>query len=108
MKDARDGDLGRFAEPALLILDSLADGPKHGYLLMVDIESRTGRVLGAGTLYAALARLEARGHVRPLASTDRRRPYEITESGAGYLGAQLRELASFSTAGLRRLEARAR
>ena len=28
-------ELGRFAEPALLILVSLSDGPKHGYAIMV-------------------------------------------------------------------------
>jgi hypothetical protein len=27
-------EFGRFAEPALLILISLADGPKHGYAVM--------------------------------------------------------------------------
>jgi DNA-binding PadR family transcriptional regulator len=26
-------DLGRFSEPALMILVSLADGPKHGYAM---------------------------------------------------------------------------
>src|SRR5690606_22371959 len=30
-------DLGRFAEPALLILISLADQPRHGYAMMEDI-----------------------------------------------------------------------
>ena len=49
---------GRFAEPSLLILVSLSDGPKHGYAIMQDVEGGTGRPMGAGTLYAALARLE--------------------------------------------------
>ncbi len=31
-------DLGRFLEPALLILVSLAEGPRHGYSMMVEIE----------------------------------------------------------------------
>jgi hypothetical protein len=26
-------DLGRFAEPAMLVLVSLTDGPKHGYAI---------------------------------------------------------------------------
>ena len=30
-------EFGRFAEPALLILVSLADGPKHGYAITEDI-----------------------------------------------------------------------
>jgi len=31
--------LGRFSEPGLLILISLADGPKHGYAMLEDIEA---------------------------------------------------------------------
>ncbi len=41
-------ELGRFAEPALLILVSLCDGPKHGYAIMADVEAGTGRPLGPG------------------------------------------------------------
>jgi DNA-binding PadR family transcriptional regulator len=58
-------ELGRFAEPALLILVSLSDGPKHGYAIMADVEAGTGRPLGPGTLYAALARLEERWLGKP-------------------------------------------
>src|SRR5262245_29218551 len=50
-------ELGRFAEPALLILVSLSEGPKHGYAIMTDVEAATGRPIGPGTLYAALSRL---------------------------------------------------
>ena len=39
---------GRFAEPSLLILTSLSDGPQHGYAMMQDIERGTGRPMGAG------------------------------------------------------------
>ena len=63
-------ELGRFAEPALLILVSLRDGPKHGYAIMADVEAGTGRPLGPGTLYAALARLEERGLIEALAPVD--------------------------------------
>jgi hypothetical protein len=31
--------LGRFAEPSLYILVSLSEGPKHGYLIMTDVEA---------------------------------------------------------------------
>ena len=31
-------DLGSFAEPALLILVSLCDGPSHGYAIMLDVD----------------------------------------------------------------------
>ena len=54
-------DLGRFSDPGLLILTSLADGEKHGYAMMEDIEALCGVRLGPGTLYGALARLERRG-----------------------------------------------
>ena len=59
-------EFGRFAEPSLLILVSLSDGPKHGYAIMQDIEQGTGRPMGAGTLYAALARLEEQGFIEPI------------------------------------------
>ena len=96
-------DLGRFAEPALLILVSLSDGPKHGYAIMTDVEAGTGRPLGPGTLYAALARLEERGLIEALRPVDRRRPYRLTAVGAGVLAEQLRDLASFAELGLSRL-----
>ena len=41
-------EFGRFAEPSLLILVSLSDGPKHGYAIMSDVEQATGRPLGLG------------------------------------------------------------
>ena len=35
-------EFGRFAEPALLILVSLSEGPKHGYAIMADVEAGPG------------------------------------------------------------------
>ncbi|MEO8510894.1 MAG: PadR family transcriptional regulator [Chloroflexota bacterium] len=96
-------DLGRFAEPALLILVSLSDGPKHGYAIMTDVEVGTGRPMGPGTLYAALARLEERGLIEAIAPVDRRRPYRLTAIGETMLAEQLRDLAEFADLGLRRL-----
>ncbi len=96
-------ELGRFAEPALLILVSLSDGPKHGYAIMTDVESGTGRPLGPGTLYAALARLEERGLIEALPPVERRRPYRLTAVGATTLTEQLRDLSEFAERGLRRL-----
>jgi DNA-binding PadR family transcriptional regulator len=96
-------ELGRFAEPALLILVSLSDGPKHGYAIMADVEQGTGRPMGPGTLYAALARLEERGFVEALPPVDRRRPYRLTALGATTVAEQLRELSAFAELGLRRL-----
>lgn len=96
-------ELGRFAEPSLAILVALSDGPKHGYAIMADVEAGTGRPMGPGTLYAALARLEERGLIEALAPVDRRRPYRISALGAAVLAEQLRELADFAQLGLRRL-----
>jgi len=94
---------GRFTEPSLLILVSLSDGPKHGYAMMQDIEVGTGRPMGAGTLYAALNRLEDEGLVEPLAPVDRRRPYRLTAVGESLLAEQLRGLSAFARQGLRQL-----
>ena len=96
-------EFGRFAEPSLLILTSLSDGPKHGYAIMQDVESGTGRPMGAGTLYAALVRLEEQGLIEPLAPVDRRRPYRLTAVGASDLAEQLRGLSQFAQQGLRQL-----
>ena len=98
------GDLGRFAEPSLFILVSLGDRPKHGYAIMEDIEALSGSHIGPGTLYAALARLEARGLIEALPPEDRRRPYKLTGLGATTLKAQLEGLEGFARTGLRRLE----
>ena len=98
-------DFGRFSEPALLILVSLADGPKHGYAILQDVARTTGVRLGAGTLYGALARLEHHGLVEPTGRDERRRPYRLTGAGATALRAQLTELRELAGVGLRRLEA---
>lgn len=97
------GELGRFSDPSLLIMASLAAGAKHGYAMMEDIEHMTGVRLGPGTLYGALARLEQRGLIAPVASEDRRRPYRLTGVGARVLREQLTSLESFASTGLERL-----
>ena len=97
-------DLGRFAEPSLLILVSLSDQPRHGYAIMADVEELSGSPLGPGPLYAALARLEARGLIEALPAEDRRRPYRITAAGAQALRAQLEGLDAVVRAGLARLD----
>lgn len=96
-------EFGRFAEPALLILVSLSSGPKHGYAIMTDVESASGRPMGPGTLYGALARLEEQGLIEALAPVDRRRPYRLSGLGATVLEGQLQHLAAFAKLGLKRL-----
>ena len=96
-------ELGRFSDPSLLILASLAGGAKHGYAMIEDIHSLSGPRLGPGTLYGALARLEARGLIEPLPAEERRRPYRLTALGASALQEQLAYLECFARVGLGRL-----
>ena len=96
-------DLGRFADPSLLILTSLADGPRHGYAIMTDIAAFSGVQMEPGTLYGALTRQDRRGWVRPLPAEDRRRPYEITGSGRAVLAAQLASMQRVVVVGQRRI-----
>ena len=96
-------DFGRFAEPATLILVSLADGPKHGYAMTEDIAVVADVRLGPGTLYGAIARLETRGLIEPLKSEDRRNPYRLTALGERALRARLASLDAVAKAAHRRL-----
>ena len=79
-------DFGRFSDPALLILISLADGPKHGY-----------------AMYVAITRLESRGLIAPVGSEDRRNPYRLTALGERALRARLAAISNVARIGHRRL-----
>jgi DNA-binding PadR family transcriptional regulator len=96
--------LGHYSDPPMLVLASLANGPKHGHAMIEDIAGMCGTRLGPGTLYGAIARLEQRGWIEPLAPEDRRRPYRITAEGTGVLSARLRTMRRFVEIGLGRLE----
>jgi DNA-binding PadR family transcriptional regulator len=96
-------DFGRFSEPALLVLVSLAGEPKHGYAMIEDIAAMTGARLGAGTLYGAIARLEAGGLIELLPGAERRRPYRLTAAGARHLKVRLAGLAKVTRIGQTRL-----
>jgi DNA-binding PadR family transcriptional regulator len=93
------------SDPALLILSSLAEEPRHGYAIVADVEQMSGVHLGPGTLYGALARLEEQGLIEPLPARDRRRPYRITAAGAAALEQQLSTLVRVASQGLSRLQA---
>jgi DNA-binding PadR family transcriptional regulator len=104
-RTAAKGGVGRSNEPPVLILTSLAAGPKHGYALTKDIEEFAGVNLGPGTLYGAIARLEERGLIapEPVGSDARRRPYRITGEGRAALEAAVREMRTLADVGARRL-----
>jgi DNA-binding PadR family transcriptional regulator len=95
--------LRRAGEAAVLILTSLADGPKHGYALILDIKDFAGLKLGPGTLYGALDRLERLELIKALPAEDRRHPYRITPAGAVALRDHLDSLERVSAVGRLRL-----
>lgn len=72
---------------AFHMLLALADGPKHGYLILKDVEERTGGDvrLSTGTLYGLIKRFlddELIVELAPAADDDeRRRPYRLTPLG---------------------------
>ena len=101
--DGSGMELGRYVEPAVLVLASLSDGPKHGYAIMADVEAFSGLRMGPGTLYAVLARLEQGGLVEPLPAEDRRRPYLLTAAGSAALVERIEEMARFVKVGRSRL-----
>jgi DNA-binding PadR family transcriptional regulator len=82
---------GQPMTPAVFhILLALADGDKHGYGIMKDVESQTaGRIkLGPGTLYGTIKRLLAADLITevderpdPELDDERRRYYRLTALG---------------------------
>lgn len=83
------------------ILLALADGERHGYGIMQEVEIRTeGRVrLGPGTLYGAIKRMLEKGVVEeteerpdPELNDERRRYYRLTDFGRRVLSAEVTRL----------------
>jgi DNA-binding PadR family transcriptional regulator len=72
---------------AFHVLLALADGPKHGYLIMKEVEDRTGGAvrLSTGTLYGLIKRFLDDEVIVELPPEDdgseRRRPYKLTPFG---------------------------
>ncbi|MEV4131737.1 PadR family transcriptional regulator [Dactylosporangium sp. NPDC049742] len=87
----------------LLVLVSLADGPKRGYAIQEDIGMLTGDLPGPDTLYGAIKRLKERGLIEALAAQDRRKPCQLTPAGRRMLRAELERTRSVAAVGLRRL-----
>jgi len=81
---------------AVEVLLALAGGPKHGYAVKREIEERIGGdfVLGSGSLYQALQRLERRGLIAERAGSApedarRGRVYDLRPEGRRVLAAEL-------------------
>lgn len=100
---ARKPKNGPASDPELLILLSLAEGPKHGYAIMNDVLAVSDVRLGPGTLYTAITRLVERKLIVPMTSSGRQRPYRITVQGSKTLAAQLSDMRRVASIGLARL-----
>jgi DNA-binding PadR family transcriptional regulator len=82
------------------ILVALADGPKHGYGILKDIEEASGQAFSSstGTLYLAIQRLEQEGLLEEDPSVksedSRRRYYRLSSQGRQAAAAETRRLAA--------------
>lgn len=80
------------------ILVTLAEGVRHGYGIMADVDARTGGNvrLGPGTLYGALRRMIERGLIEEASPNepvgDRRLVYRITALGRDVVVAEARRM----------------
>jgi DNA-binding PadR family transcriptional regulator len=70
----------RRGEVKFVVLEVLADGPKHGYEIITAIEERRNIRPSAGSIYPTLQMLEDGGFVTS-AEVDGKRTYTITDSG---------------------------
>ena len=93
---------------ALQVLLAIADGDKHGYAILKEIDRRTdGEVsFGASSLYAVLKRLLAEGLVEetserpdPALDDERRRYFRLTVSGRRAVVAELKRLEAMLAQG---------
>ena len=85
----RGGRWGRFFGPGeirLALLAMLESGPKHGYELMKELESKSGGVYkaSAGAIYPALQQLEDEGMVTSDQAAGKR-TYALTDAGRAEL-----------------------
>jgi DNA-binding PadR family transcriptional regulator len=89
------------------ILLALADGERHGYALIKDIEEETGGAirLGTGTLYRIVRQLLDDGWIAESPRVDpdpRRRFYRLTPRGREVAKAEARRLAGVVSLAQRR------
>ncbi len=66
------------------VLAVLADGPRHGYDIMLQIEERSGVRPSPGSIYPALQMLEDSDYIAGR-EVDGKRVYTITQKGSAYL-----------------------
>lgn len=85
----RGGRWGRFFGPGeirLALLSMLEGGPKHGYELMKELETKSGGIYkaSAGSIYPALQQLEDEGMVTS-ETVAGKRTYSLTDGGKAEL-----------------------
>jgi DNA-binding PadR family transcriptional regulator len=87
-------------ESTFFILLALAEGPRHGYAILREVEELSdGRVkLSTGTLYGAIKRLLEANWIRKVDERDEpardRQAYNLTSNGRTILGTEVRRLES--------------
>jgi DNA-binding PadR family transcriptional regulator len=81
----------RRGDVKFLILDVLAEGPKHGYEIMSAIEERRNVRPSAGSIYPTLQMLEDGGYVTS-EQVDGKRVYTITGAGRELLANRAAEI----------------
>ena len=69
----------------LAVLGLLRTRPRHGYELRTHLASLGLTRLSFGTLYPALRRLEKKGFIEALRQSDRRKVYQLTDTGKSEL-----------------------
>lgn len=99
-------DMGKYKDPSMLILLSLSESDKHGYLIMEDIRNNFHIEFSPGTLYGAISRLEKNKLIKPIETDDRRVPYQITPTGIELLQSHIANMQKFVSVGSARLEQR--
>lgn len=102
----RAAGLRRSNDPPVLILTSLAGGPKHGHALFKDIADFAGVTLGPGALYGAITRLQERGLIEATVPQARRQPYRLTAAGSAALAEAVADMRQIADVGMKRLRLR--
>lgn len=86
----RGGRLGRFFEHGdlrFVVLDLIAEKPRHGYEIIKAIEDSVGGAYSPspGTIYPTLTLLEEQGYIAMEVSPDSKKSYAMTPEGRAFL-----------------------
>ena len=102
------GDLLPLTPAVFHILFALAEGEKHGYAIMKEVESVSGGqfTMGPGTLYTTIQRLLELGLIEETSTSSdserRRRSYRLSRRGREIFEAELNRMESLVHSAQRR------